>query len=81
LNRIGPAERGDYVAKELQESVKRIAELHGSNVLHYASGFLQKPLVPGLFTSINMEDINGFMAGVHGHDFKTNLLLILHTPG
>lgn len=81
MNRIDPPERGDYVAKELQESVKRIAELHGSNVLYYASGFLQKPLVPGLFTSINMEDINGFMARVHGHDFKRNFLLILHTPG
>ena len=28
-----------------------------------------------------MEDINGFMAGVHGHDFNKGLLLILHTPG
>lgn len=28
-----------------------------------------------------MEDINGFMAGVHGHDFSKGLLLILHTPG
>ena len=51
------------------------------NVLYYASSFLQKPHVPGLFTSINMEDINGFMAGVHGHDFSKGLLLVLHTPG
>ncbi len=28
-----------------------------------------------------MEDINGFMAGMHGHDFNKGLLLILHTPG
>ena len=28
-----------------------------------------------------MEDINGFMAGVHGHDFSKDLLLIIHTPG
>ena len=28
-----------------------------------------------------MEDINGFMAGVHGHDFSKGLLLVLHTPG
>ena len=28
-----------------------------------------------------MEDINGFMAGVHGLDFNKDLLLILHTPG
>ena len=51
------------------------------NVLYYASSFLQKPQIPGLFTSINMEDINGFMAGVHGHNFNKGLLLILHTPG
>lgn len=28
-----------------------------------------------------MEDINGYMSGVHGHDFQKGLLLILHTPG
>lgn len=31
--------------------------------------------------SVNMEDINGFMAGVHGHDFSKGLLPVLHTPG
>ena len=28
-----------------------------------------------------MEDINGLMSGIHGHDFDKGLLLILHTPG
>ena len=28
-----------------------------------------------------MEDLNGFMAGVHGQEFNKDLLLILHTPG
>ena len=58
-----------------------IGEHYDRNVLYYASSFLQKPHVPGLYTSINMEDINGFMAGVHGHDFSKGLLLVLHTPG
>ena len=58
-----------------------IAQRYDRNVLYYASSFLQKPHIPGLFTSINMEDINGFMAGVHGHDFNKDLLLVLHTPG
>jgi len=30
---------------------------------------------------INMEDINGFIAGTHGHDFRKGLLLMMHTPG
>ena len=28
-----------------------------------------------------MEDIHGFMAGIHGHEADKGLLLILHTPG
>jgi len=62
-------------------SAQRIAKLYDRNVLYYASSFLQKPQIPGLFTSINMKDINGFMAGVHDHDPSKGLLLILHTPG
>ena len=37
--------------------------------------------MPPLSTSINAEDLNGFMAGIYGHDFTKDLLLILHTPG
>lgn len=81
LNRIEPNQRGNYIAEKLQESVGLIARHYNRNVLYYASSFLQKPHIPGLHTSINMEDINGFMAGVHGHDFSKSLLLILHTPG
>lgn len=81
LNRTDPDKRGDYIVSRSQESVAFIAERYDRNVLYYASSFLQKPHVPGLFTSINMEDINGFMAGVHGHDFSKGLLLVLHTPG
>ena len=81
LNRIEPDRRGELIAETLGESVAAVAERYDRNVLYYSSSFLQKPQVPGLFTSINMEDINGFMAGVHGHDFSKGLLLILHTPG
>ena len=81
LNRIEPDRRGDRIAERSRQSVATIARLCDRNVLYYASSFLQKPHVPGLFTSINMEDINGFMAGIHGHDFSRGLLLILHTPG
>ena len=82
LNQVLPPERrGDFLAKKSNETTARIAELYGRNVLYYASSFLQKPTVPGLFTSINMEDLNGFMAGIHGHKFDKGLLLILHTPG
>lgn len=81
LNQIDPDERGDHIAEKSLQSIALVAERYDRNVLYYASSFLQKPQIPGLFTAINMEDINGFMAGLHGHDFSKGLLLILHTPG
>ncbi len=81
LNHIDSDKRGDYIASESLKQARTIAQRYDRNVLYYASSFLQKPQMPGLFTSINMEDINGFMAGLHGHDFGKGLLLILHTPG
>ena len=81
VNAVPPEQRGDFIAEKARESTSLIGQRTGRNVLYYASSFLQKPQVPGLFTAINMEDINGFMAGVHGHDFNKGLLLILHTPG
>lgn len=81
LNSIESQRRGPFLAEKSLNFTAKIAERYQRNVLYYASSFLQKPQIPGLFTSINMEDINGFMAGVHGHDFNRGLLLILHTPG
>ena len=81
LNGIEPEKRGDHIADRSRQLAALIGARYDRNVLYYASSFLQKPQVPGLFTSINMEDINGFMAGVHGHDFSKGLLLVLHTPG
>ena len=81
LNGIESEKRGDHVTGKLRELAAQIGAHYDRNVLYYASSFLQKPLVPGHFTSINMEDINGFMTGVHGHDFSKGLLLVLHTRG
>ncbi len=81
INRVDPGQRGTHIAEKMRISINHIAQHYDRNVLYYASSFLQKPHIPGLYTSINMEDINGIMAGVHGHDFCKNLLLILHTPG
>lgn len=73
--------KSDWVATKSLETTRKIADISNRNVLYYASSFLQKPQIPSLFTSINMEDLNGFMAGVHDLDFDKDLLLILHTPG
>lgn len=50
-------------------------------MLFYASGFLQKPQAAPIFLQIAPEDINGFMAGLHGMDYSKGLTIILHTPG
>ena len=81
LEHLEPEKQGAFIANKSCEVIAKIAQLYGRNVLYYASGFLQKPQVAGHFTSVDMEDINGFMTGVHGHDFSQGLLLILHTPG
>ena len=81
LEQIQPEGRGDFVAGKSRECIEKIAELFDRNVVYYASGFLQKPSVPNVYTGINMEDINGFMGGIHGHETTKGLLLILHTPG
>ena len=81
LYQVQPAKRGDFVAERTHEYTARIAKLYDRNVLYYASAFLQKPQVPGIFTSLNLEDLNGLMAGVRDQDFYKGLLSILHTPG
>lgn len=81
LSRVAAPKRGKFIANKAKTSVARIASLYDRNVLFYASAFLQKPQVPRLYTSINMEDLNGFMTGIHGHKADKGLLLILHTPG
>ena len=81
LNAVEPDKRGTFIADRARQLTTAIAGRYNRNVLYYASSFLQKPQLPGFLISINMEDINGFMAGMHGLDFTKGLLLILHTPG
>ncbi len=64
----------------LTSELHKISKLYNdSNVVYYASGFLQKPAIEG--TSIEREDINGFMNALHGLEYNNNLVLIVHTPG
>lgn len=81
LNQIPPEDnkRGIFIDARSGELARQIAERCGRNVIYYASAFLQKPLSGN--TSIDLEDINGFMSAVYRHDFDKDLLLILHTPG
>jgi len=49
--------------------------------MFYASSWLQKYFAPPATTQITHEDINGFMALVHGMNTGAGLTLLLHTPG
>lgn len=80
LSQYTPERRGKFITELSRQSIERIAALYDRNVLFYASGFLQKPQ-SSLFTLLDTEDINGFMAGVHGHKADKGLLLVLHTSG
>lgn len=73
--------RGAWLQGQLQTSFARIGTLRGRNVLVYASAFLQKPQVSPHLLSISLEDLNGFMATMHGMDWSKGLTLVLHTPG
>ncbi len=74
-------QRQQFLSERLDQYTAKVAALTDRNVLFYASSFLQKPQVAGVFSSVNAEDLNGFMAGVHRMDFSKGLLLMLHTPG
>lgn len=62
-----------------RQYLKALATLTGRNVIAYYSGFLTKPNLEGI--DINDDDINHFMACIHGMDRDKGLDLILHTPG
>lgn len=70
-----------WLNNRLDEQLTNIANRRGTNVIAYASGFLQKPAVPSFATSISREDINGLMCAANGLDFNKGLSLIIHTPG
>lgn len=74
-------DRSALMTERLRACVAQIATHKSSNVIYYASGFLQKPEAHPYLIQITPEDINGFMAGIHGLETNKPLLLILHTPG
>ena len=82
FERWSPKAKKEWIDGKLNEYLGQIAKRRNTNVVVYASSFLQqKPGVPMGLTSINHEDLNGLMASIKGLDFKKGLTLILHTPG
>lgn len=64
----------------LKQRISNISQLcGGSNVIFYASGFLQKPEEQK--SLIAHEDMNGIMNVVHGLECGKGLVFIIHTPG
>lgn len=74
-------ERGAWLQAETAAALSRIATRRDSNVLFYATAFLQKPQAPGNRLSIDFEDLNGFMSILKGMNFGKRCTLLLHTPG
>lgn len=82
VNLLPDDEKGPWITQTLTEQLKLISTQRGDkNVVFYASGWLQKPMLPAALTQIMHEDINGFMTSIHGMDWGKGLTLVLHTPG
>lgn len=82
LGGIAPQSRGDWFDTKIAEWLKRVSKLRSNrNVIFYASAFLQKPQLGSAHTSLFPDEINGYMAVMHGMDWDRGLTLILHTPG
>lgn len=74
--------RSQWLNEQMQRTLAAIGTLRGDrNVIFYGSAFLQKPQAPAYLISITHEDLDGFMAAVHGTDPSKGLVLVLHTPG
>jgi hypothetical protein len=74
--------KSSFIRQEVNKQIAEIARLRGdTNVIFYASAWLQKPGFPGNTLSIAPEEINGFRAVMKGMDWKKGLTLLLHTPG
>lgn len=77
-----PADKMKWLDDSLTTHLQAISTLRqDSNVIFYASAFLQKASAPSQSLSISYEDINGFMPVMHQMDFTKGLTLLLHTPG
>ena len=81
----GGPKASEWLNDTIDAQLKRIGELRGTpekprNVILYGSSWLQKA-VPAPFFMVSPEDINGFMAVMHGMKWDRQLTLIVHTPG
>jgi ClpP class serine protease len=71
-----------YLDNRMNTSLVQISKLRNDrNIIFYASAFLQKPQLDPMSIQITNEEINCFMAVMHGMNFSKGLTLVLHTPG
>ncbi len=76
------ASKSTWLRNQQTETLTKLsAQRNGSNVVFYASAFLQKPFAPAQTIQITSEDLNGFMSVIFGMNWKQPLTLLLHTPG
>lgn len=72
----------EWLSRKQRETILAISKVRGgTNVVFYASAFLQKPGVPAFNLQLTFEEINGFMSSLHGMNCTKGLTLLLHTPG
>jgi len=82
IQTLNPQAMAQYLDTLMIDSLNRVSQIRNErNVIFYASAFLQKPQIDPMLIQITNEEINSFMAVVHGMDFSKGLVLILHTPG
>lgn len=75
-------QRSVWLRDKQTDALKQISAHRGdTNVVFYASAFLQKPGAPAPTVQITSEDLNGFMSVIFGMDWSKPLTLLLHTPG
>lgn len=69
----------DYVRRQY---IKKLSSFTNRNTIIYYSGFLEPRIQQNsLNISIGDQDMEGFMAAIHGLDCSKGLDLVLHTPG
>lgn len=82
INQLRVEDRLSWFQRELPQALDRISSIRDQrNVIFYASAYLQKPGLKPQFTQLTAEELNGFMACMHGMDWGRGLTLVLHTPG
>lgn len=75
-------EKTTYLTQKQQQYLEALSKKRGgTNVIFYASAFLQKPNSNQIALSLTNEEINGFMSVMYRMDWNKGLTLVLHTPG